>query len=261
MDRRIIRTIAFLCLATGAVLNAAQLPGDGIEHARLAGIRTLEGELYHVQGMDMDDEHIWVTSVDKANHKGYLHQFNRRTAKLERVVDVSDGPRFHPGGISLYGNSIWVPVGEYRPDSTAVLAEYDKQTLLLKRRIAVADHLGCVAVNGDTLVAGNWGSRKFYVFDKSGKQLRVIANPSSNQYQDIKFVRGALVGSGNITKTTGAVEWLAWPSLKRVRSLASGMTDRGNLYTREAMTLKGNDLYLLPEDGPSRLFHFVLSRP
>jgi hypothetical protein len=36
------------------------------------------------------------------------------------------------------------------------------------------------------------------------------------------------------------------------------VTDKGRVYTAEAMALEGNDLYLLPEDGPSRLFHFVL---
>lgn len=48
--------------------------------------------------------------------------------------------------------------------------------------------------------------------------------------------------------------------MKPVRSLASGTTDRGRLYSAEGMTLKGNDLYLLPEDGPTRVFHFVIDK-
>ncbi|MBS1799966.1 MAG: hypothetical protein JSS95_09095 [Acidobacteria bacterium] len=234
----------------------------GIEGARLADVRNLDGKLYHVQGVDLDGKHVWVTSVDAEARKGYLHQFDRATLKLQRQVEITDGSRFHPGGFSVAGDSIWVPVAEYRPHSSAVLLELDKRTLAVKRRIEVADHIGCVAVTGDgELIAGNWGSRQLYVFDRAGKQLRVIDNPSINQYQDIKFVDGMLVGAGNLTRTSGAVDWYSWPSMKLERSLASGFTDRGRLFTAEAMALKGRDLYLLPEDGPSRLFHFVLPKP
>ncbi len=111
------------------------------------------------------------------------------------------------------------------------------------------------------LFAGNWSSRQFYIFDREGKQIKVIDNPSQNQYQDIKFVDGRLVGSGNLTRTTGGIDWYAWPSMEIVRTVRSGMTDRGRLYTAEAMALQGSDLYLVPEDRPSRLFHFVLAKP
>jgi len=232
----------------------------GVEGARLADVHVMEGTLYHVQGIALDREHIWVTSVDAEKKRGYVHQFNRATYKFERQVDVTDGVLFHPGGLSVSGDSIWVPVAEYRPNSSAVLLELDKHTLKMKRKISVADHLGCVAVTPDGLVAGNWSSRKFYVFDREGKQTKVIENASPNQYQDIKFVDGMLVGSGNLTKTTGAIDWYAWPSMKLVRSVQSGVTDKGRLYTAEAMALEGKDLYLLPEDGPSRLFHFVLEQ-
>jgi Family of unknown function (DUF6454) len=238
--------------------QAAAPAVSGVEGARLADVQMLEGTLYHVQGIALDKEHIWVTSVDAANKRGYVHQFNRATRKFERQVDVTEGALFHPGGLSVSGDSIWVPVAEYRPNSSAVLVELDKRTLAVKRRIAVADHLGCVAVTTDGLIAGNWSSRRLYVFDREGRQTRVIDNPSANQYQDIKFVDGMLVASGNLTKTTGAVDWYAWPSMKLVRSVQVGVSDKGRIYTAEGMAVEGNNLYLLPEDGPSRLFHFVL---
>ncbi|MEG9431885.1 DUF6454 family protein [Terriglobus sp. ADX1] len=237
---------------------AAQV--QGIEHARMADVQVLQGTVFHVQGIDLDKEHIWVTSVDSNTHIGYLHQFNRKTGVFERQVDVTDGERYHPGGFSISGDSIWVPVAEYKPNSSATLLELDKKTLKVKRKISVADHIGCVAVTKDSLIAGNWGSRKLYVLGMDGKVIRVIDTPSQNQYQDIKFVNGMLVGGGNLTKTTGALDWYEWPSMKPVRSLASGTTDRGRLYSAEGMTLKGNDLYLLPEDGPTRVFHFVIDK-
>lgn len=241
-----------------AVFAQTTPPAQGVEHARLVETLPLDGTLFHVQGVDLDEEHIWVTSVDITQKKGYLHQFNRETGHFERQVEVTDGPRFHPGGFSIAGDSIWVPVAEYKPHSTAILMELDKRTLAVKRKIPVADHIGCVAVTGDSLIAGNWGSRQLYILGTDGRHLRVIDVASNNQYQDIKFVDGKLVGGGNLTKTTGAVDWYAWPSMQLLRSVATGTTDRGKPYSGEGMALKGNDLYFVPEDGPSRIFHFVL---
>lgn len=231
------------------------------EQAHLDSVTNLDGKLYHVQGVDLDSEHIWVTSVDSDAHRAYLAQFSRATGKLERQVDLTDGPRFHPGGFSLHGSSLWVPVAEYHPHSSAVIEEIDKHTLGLKRKILVPDHIGCVAVTPDNLIAGNWDSKQFYVLDMSGMQIRVIDNSSHNIYQDIKFDRGMLVASGTFTQSTGAVDWYAWPSMKLVRSLPFGTTDRGVPYTAEGMAVKGNELYFMPEDVRGRLFHFVLHTP
>jgi hypothetical protein len=74
-------------------------------------------------------------------------------------------------------------------------------------------------------------------------------------------VNGELVASGNLDPTSGTIDWYTWPAMKLVRSLHAGTTDRGRPLTVEAMSLKGRDLYLVPEDGPSRLFHFVLEKP
>ncbi|HVT93051.1 MAG TPA: DUF6454 family protein [Bryobacteraceae bacterium] len=235
--------------------------GAGIENASLKEIRILGGSLHHVQGIDLDRDHFWVTSVDAAGQKGYLDQFNRATAKFERRLDVTDGPRFHPGGFSMDGDSIWVPVAEYKPHSTAVLEEIDKRTLAIRRKIAVADHIGCVAATGESLIAGNWDSRQLYVFNLAGRQLQVINNPEQNRYQDMKFAGGMLIASGVFNRSSGAIDWFTWPAMKRVRRVRAGRTDRGVPYTQEAMAIQGSDLYLVPEDGPSRLFHFILTAP
>jgi hypothetical protein len=241
-----------------ASLSLFALAVTGIENATLKETRNLDGTLHHVQGLDLDRDHLWVTSVAANDQKGYLDQFNRTTAKFERRIDVTDGPRFHPGGFSIHGDSIWVPVAEYKPHTSAVLEEIDKRTLAIKRKIPIADHIGCLAVTDRNLIAGNWDTRQLYVLDFSGKQLRIVDNPGTNHYQDMKFVNGMLVASGVFNHTGGAIDWFAWPSMKLIRRLRSGVTDRGVPYTQEAMAFQGNDLYLVPEDGPSRLFHFVL---
>lgn len=256
--RTLLTTFGLLALGLTAA-TAQELDSEAIEHAQLLGALDLKGEVFHVQGVDLDSRHIWVTSVDRVNRKGYLHEFDRTTGRSLRRLELTDGARYHPGGISLHGGSIWVPVAELRPDSSAVIEEIDADTLRVRRRIGVADHLGCVAVSDRNIVAGNWDSRLLYVFDlASGKQVEVVPNPTATAYQDMKFVNGRLVASGPSSLWSGAIDWIDWAGMKRVRTLRTGVTDRAVPYSGEGMALQGRDLYLISEDGPSRLFHFRL---
>jgi hypothetical protein len=236
-----------------------------IEHAQLLGALNLEGELFHVQGLELDGDRIWVTSVDHRSRKAYIHEFHRRTGKLLRRRELTDGARYHPGGISLSGGAIWVPVAEMKPNSSAVLVELDAESLAVRRRIHVPDHLGCVAASGNTLVAGNWDSKLLYLFDlRKPARARTVQNPSATQYQDMKFVNGQLVAGGTRTLWSGTVDWIDLPSMTLVRTLQAGAVGpirplgRGGPYTGEGMAIEGRDLYVIPEDGPSRLFHFRL---
>jgi hypothetical protein len=270
MIRKTIRsslTALFLLLSSLSVAAAPDKPDSAIEHARLLSALKLEGELFHVQGLELDSRHIWVTSVDQENRKGYLHEFDRGTGKLLQRLELTDGARYHPGGISISGRSIWVPVAELKPNSSAILVEIDADSLQIRRKIRVADHLGCVAASGSTLVAGNWDSELLYIFDlNNNARARVVPNPSGTRYQDMKFVDGQLVASGSLTLWSGTVDWIDWPSLKLSRTLRAGAVGpvrpfgRGGPYTGEGMAIEGRELYVLPEDGPSRLFHFRLDR-
>lgn len=238
---------------------------DAIESARLLGTLTLKGQLYHVQGVEIEGDRIWVTSVSRWQGKGFIHEFDRSTGAFVRRLDLTDGVRFHPGGISIHGGSIWVPVAEYKPDSSSVLLEIDKTTLQVRRRIRVADHLGCVAASGSTLIAGNWDSRLLYTFDLSGAEpVRTVRNPTRTRYQDMKLIDGQLVAGGLLSGKSGAIDWIDPETMQPLRSLRTGATvsdgtfGPAKAYTGEGMTLKGRDLYLVPEDGPSRVFHFRL---
>lgn len=261
-----LRALALICFVSTVAFpqqrtSPVPSPDSGIEGGRLLDVVSLIGDLSHVQGLELNSAHVWVTSVSVADHKAYLTQFNRATGAFERQLDLTDGPRFHPGGLSYNNGSLWVPVAEYKPNSSAVIVEIDARTFAIKKRLPVADHLGCVAANQDSLVAGNWGSQKLYVFDHEGHTLRVLDTPSLTQYQDLKFDDGYLVASGNLGAKGGSVTWFTWPELKPSRTLQSGVTDRGRPYTAEGMAVQGNDLYLLPEDGPTRMFHFVVQQP
>lgn len=220
----------------------------------------LKGKVYHVQGVDLDDTNLWVTSVDTAAKKGYLHEFALPSGELRRTVELQDGARFHPGGISIQAEAIWIPVAEYRRNSSAVIQKRDKKTLELLATFEVPDHIGCLAASRDVLVGGNWDSRELYVWDHSGKLLRKIPNETGNSFQDLKFVGDVLVGGGLLPGRAGAIDWMEFPSLRLQRRITAGNTDRGQPYTREGMALRDGRLYLLPEDGPSRLFSFELPK-
>ena len=67
-------------------------------------VRTIElrGETHHVQGIDLDNTRLWVTSVDRAARKGYLHEFALPSGELRRTVEVGVGERFHPGAVDNF---------------------------------------------------------------------------------------------------------------------------------------------------------------
>lgn len=254
-----------LWLPSLPIAAAAPQRITAIEHAKLLGILNLQGELFHVQGIDLDEAHIWVTSVDVKNRRGYLHEFEQSTGKFLRRIELTDGVRYHPGGFSISGGSIWVPVAEYSAHSSAALEEIDIATLQIRRKILVSDHLGCVAVSDGQLVAGNWDSEEFYIFNlRNVGQPRVVRNPTRTHYQDMKFIGGQLVASGLSTWHSGAIDWIDFPSMQLVQTLRTGTPapvpslNYVRPYTNEGMAMRGRDLYLLPDSGPNRLFHFRL---
>ena len=232
MIGRITRMGICVLLLVFSSLSVAAAPdqfSNGIEHAHYLGATRLDGEVFHLQGLALDGPRIWVTSVDQANHKGYIHEFDRTSGRFLRRLELTDAQRYHPGGISMAGRSIWVPVAEFKPNSSAVLVEIDADSLKIRCKIHVADHLGCVAASARTLVAGNWDSALLYVFDAaSGKQLRIVPNPTATRYQDMKFVGNQLVAGGVLSLWSGALDWIDWPSLRLRRSVRAGALARSN---------------------------------
>lgn len=224
---------------------------------RLEVVR-LRATLDHVQGIDVEGDSLWVSSVDRKAKRGFLHLFDLKSGRLRAEVSVERGSRYHPGGIALDGDSIWVPVAEYARASSALVQRRDKKTLALVSEFEVADHIGCLAAGGGTVLGGNWDSRIFYEWTPDGRLLRQRPNPTPNAYQDLKRVDGLIVASGNVGAEEGEVDWLDPETLALKRSLPAGKTDRGVRFTNEGMAIRDGKLYLLPEDGPSRLFVFRL---
>jgi hypothetical protein len=175
-------------------------------------------------------------------------------------VEVQEGARIHPGGIALDGDSIWVPVAEYDRDGPSTIQRRNKLTLEETGRFEVADHIGCIAAGKPGLAGGSWSSRTVYLWTRDGKEMWKRQNPISTAWQDLKFDGDLLMGSGNLSRDAGAVEWVHLPDLNLVRRIVTGKTDRGVPFTHEGMTWRGGRLSFLPEDAPTRLFEFLPKR-
>ena len=121
-------------------------------------------------------------------------------------------------------------------------------------------HRNTFAVTPEYLVGGNWDSRDFYVWDRTGKLVRKAAANTGNAYQDMKFEGGLLVASGLLPDHTGAVDWIEFSSFHLLKRLKFGSTERHAPFSREGMAIRGKQLLFLPEDEPSRLFVFNLDR-
>ena len=224
----------------------------------LLGVVLVEGPSHHVQGIDVEGGILWVTSVDRTTRTGFLARYDLASGRRLAKAEVHDGARFHPGGIQIDGDSVWVPVAEYRRDSSTWIERRDKVTLALLARFEVADHIGCVAVADGVVWGGNWDSRHLYRWRLDGTLIDKRTNPTGTKYQDIKIVDGQLVASGLGGPDKGAIDWVDPTTLAVTRRIVTGATDRGVPYTNEGMTVRGESLYLLPEDDPSRLFHYRL---
>jgi hypothetical protein len=239
-----------------ALLIAGNAGAEVDSRLRLSQTIALVGDTFHVQGIEIDGNRLWVTSVDTKGKKGLLTEYTLPTGKAVRSVEIQDGIRFHPGGLTADKDSLWIPVAEYARESTAVIQRRNKRTLKLEAQFSVNDHIGAVAVTPEGVAGANWDAREFYIWDRGGKLLRKLKNPSEVAIQDMKFVSGRLVGGGLASDKSGVLVWMDWPSLRVVQRLPVGRTDRGVAYTHEGMTIRRGKLWLLPEDGASRLFAF-----
>jgi hypothetical protein len=246
--------------AAAIAILASCIYSQSLDEFPLLRVIELKGKTYHVQGIEADADRLWVTSVDSGAQSGYLQEFSLPEGRLIREAKVQDGIRYHPGGVSGAGESLWIPVAEYRANSTSVIQKRSKRTLAIEKQFTVQDHIGCVAVSGDIVIGGNWDSRDLYFWNADGKLLRKVPNPTQTSFQDMKAVGETLVGSGSFPGGVGAIEWIDLTTLKPIKRITVGRTDRGASFTREGMLIRGDELMLLPEDGSSRLFVFRLKK-
>jgi hypothetical protein len=172
---------------------------------------------YHPQGMVKIGSTFFVSSVeiqiatrrfpqpnggfdrDTGGGAGHLFKIDG-SGKL--IADLKLGERsiYHPGGIDYDGQSIWVPVAEYRPNSRSIVYRVDPQRMTATDILRFADHLGAIVHDTDdnTLHGVGWGSRRFYrwTLDEKGRvtnadvppeKLRTLNTSHYVDYQDCKY--------------------------------------------------------------------------
>ncbi len=221
---------------------------------------------HHVQGLAVTAGSFWISSVDRAAKKGFVYRVDRATGKIVAERELALGAQFHPGGIDLAGDDLWVPVAEYRPRSSTTVLRLDPTTLATKGSFTVDDHIGCVTMAGEELLAANWDARVFYRLSAAGKKLGQIDNPRPAKYQDLKMLGGLILACG-----TELIEGQQRPVVDRLDvatlKLASRWQPTGQLRTggsnfcREGCAVLGESLFLMPEDGPNTtIYRFAVPR-
>lgn len=220
----------------------------------------IEGNTHHVQGICVEANRLYLTSVDRTARRGILSVYELPSGRLLRSIDLQQGDLFHPGGLDHDADSLWIPVAEYRPNSRTVVQRRSKQTLELLSSFEIPDHIGALAASPTELTLVNWDARHFYTTTLDGRITAKRPNPNPTRYQDIKYRAGAIIASGLLPKPQkgGAVEWLDPETLTPLDRIPFALTDRNTPFNNEGMDLRDGILYLLPEDTPSRLFVFSL---
>ena len=174
---------------------------------------------YHPEGLVVTAHRIYLSSTqiieptvkyptpvggyDRTPGKGVGHLFvMNRSGKLLRDVVLGHGIVYHPGGIDFDGRNIWVPVAQYRPNSTAEIDRVDVRTLTVTKQFGVDDHIGGIVYDPTTheLVGNNWGSRTFYTWTLKGRIRSIWPNPQDTiDFQDCQYVVSGRMACGGIT--------------------------------------------------------------
>ena len=174
---------------------------------------------FHTEGMAYSNDHIFLSAVeileptvkyptpqggyDRTPGKGRGHLFVMdKDGNLQRDIVLGEGDMYHPGGIDFDGTNVWVPVAQYRPNSSAIIYRVNAQTLAVHKQFEVSDHFGGIVMDKQTghLVGNTWGSRRFAEWNTDGKQLATWDNPDFFiDYQDCKYVPNAKMLCGGVT--------------------------------------------------------------
>ncbi|UUL76088.1 DUF6454 family protein [Pseudarthrobacter sp. Fe7] len=151
---------------------------------------------YHTEGIAYSQDHIFLSAVqiteptvkyptpqdgyDRTPGKGVGHLFVMdKAGNLQKDITLGEGDMYHPGGIDFDGTNVWVPVAQYRPNSSAIIYKVDADTLDVHKQFEVKDHFGGIVLDKQTghLVGNTWGSRRFAEWDLQGKEPGHLAEP------------------------------------------------------------------------------------
>ncbi len=186
---------------------------------QLTGKVKLNFPTFHTEGIAFTPDHIFLSSVeileptvkyptpqggyDRTPGKGVGHLFVMdRQGSLQKDIKLGKGDMYHPGGIDFDGTNVWVPVAQYRPDSSAIIYRVNARSLDVHKQFEVKDHFGGIVLDKQTghLVGNTWGSRRFAEWNLHGKQLKTWENPNFFiDYQDCQYVPNSKMMCAGVT--------------------------------------------------------------
>ena len=243
---------------------------------------------HHPQGMTVVDERIYLSSVEairraKGIGKGHLFELNFR-GQLLRSITLGEGPTYHPGGIDFDGERIWVPVAEYRSDSSTIIYSVDPESMSVRKVFVFPDHLGAIVHDREhqQLIAMSWGARRIYrwkmVQTEAGWEPEHPAKPDQYtnpnhyiDYQDcqlcgeaplilcsgLKYFRGTRSNPGGWT--FGGIDLIALDPFRPVHQIPVTLRTKSDvLVTRNPFFVRtietGLRFYFIPEDDTSTIY-------
>jgi hypothetical protein len=216
----------------------------------------------HVQGLDVSERWFWISAVDKRTKTGWVWRVDRQTLATVAERNLTDGVRYHAGGLQVAGDRLWIPIAEYRASSSARILELDAMTLAERRSFDVPDHIGAVATDGKTAVLGaNWDARKIYRWTLDGRLLGVSDFAEPLAIQDMKWQNGVLYAGGpgrDARKGDCLVEETDPATLQVLRRFTPPAAPV--CYAHEAMAVHGGRFFFLPEDEPKSRIYSISSR-
>jgi hypothetical protein len=181
------------------------------EHVRTID---LHFETDHPQGVIRVGERYFLSTVripttpdgapDKtAPGKGFLIEVAPGGEEKARL-ELCDGMVYHPGGIATDGDYLYVPVSEYRPDSSCHVYKVDVETFtIVGEPVRFPDHLGALSLDPERrrFFGMSWASEKIYVWDFEWNLLYMNQNPVMNVgYQDMDYLGANLLACGGVQK-------------------------------------------------------------
>ena len=259
--------LALALLWVGPVL-AEGAAGKGEAGGPVAEIALPGGGTCHVQGVTVMGERLFVTCVDRISRRALLLSyklpsgFPAPTSALPEPErkDLTVGSMYHPSGLDHDGKCVWVAVANYRSFmARSKIMCLSPADLSEEKAFEVEDHIGGLAVMGETLLALNWDAKVVYRFSKDGQELGKDKSPGSVAYQDCQGVSDHEVlcsGPEKLPKKgkpAAVVELIgfdplrkpAWKVEKQFR-MVNVNTSVGN----EGFAVSGPYWLFLPEDFP-----------
>lgn len=220
----------------------------------------LQFNAYHVQGLVVSDTVLFVTAVDRLRRQGWLFQVHRASGRLMQAVELTEGLRIHPGGLSFDGRWLWIPNATYDPHGSTRILALSPQDLSVQHSFTVQHHVSLLAADSQgRLYGSDWNSQYFFVWDFAGRLLVRVPNPTKVAYQDCKLVDAYLLCGGYRDLWKGVLDLIDPENWRLVHRIPVGRTRWGWPLTREGLAVYGDTLYLLPYDGQGEVLAFPIS--